>query len=211
MSISANHERVSPGAGGEQWVLGEETRSAAGQSDPVGTSLQLTDCDRMTFEFPVTEWWRKTWPSGCSVAVAAAASHGIMEVSFALKWKDTSRQMSTLLSLCSLILPLLSALGAGWKVTFLWMLSLHGARKFWDTSCDAWKKCSTVQLPRTNQINYPFIYFYELILRMCSCVIDYLTSHNPNPTGSALMLRRLNTACSTIQDKQMILRGKTRL
>lgn len=30
--------------------------SAAGQSDPVGISLQLTDCDRMTFEFPVTEW-----------------------------------------------------------------------------------------------------------------------------------------------------------
>lgn len=40
------------------WGRGEGggAGSAAGQSDPVGISLQLTDCDRMTFEFPVTEW-----------------------------------------------------------------------------------------------------------------------------------------------------------
>lgn len=60
-------------------------------SDPVGTSLQLTDCDRMTFKSAVTEWWRKTWPSGCSVVVAAAASHSIMEVCFASERKDTGR------------------------------------------------------------------------------------------------------------------------
>lgn len=53
----ANHEGVSLGArGGAVSHGGEKTRSAAGQSDSVGTSLQLTDCDRMTFEFLVTEW-----------------------------------------------------------------------------------------------------------------------------------------------------------
>lgn len=120
-------------ARGEQWVMREETRFGAGHSDPVGTSLQLTDCDRMTFKSSITECWRKTWPSGCLVAVAAAASHAIMEVCFAPKWKDTSRQMS----LCRLILTLPSALGAEWKLTFSKMLSLHGARQCWDSACEA--------------------------------------------------------------------------
>lgn len=29
---------------------------AAGPSDPAGTGLQLTDCDRVTFQSSVTEW-----------------------------------------------------------------------------------------------------------------------------------------------------------
>lgn len=148
---------LEPGESSESW--GRKTRSAAGQSDPVGTSLQLTDCDRMTFEFLVRECWRKTWPSGCSGAVAAATSHGIMEVSFAPKWKDTSRQMSRLLLLCSLVLPLLSALGAGCKLTFLRMLSLDGARKFWDISSVACKKCSTAQLTLDKSNKLPFYLF----------------------------------------------------
>lgn len=91
---SASQERVFLGLwapSGSRRVTREKTSFAAGHSDPVGTSLQLTDCDRMTFKSSVAEWWRKTWPSGCSVAVAAAASHCIMEVCFAPKRKDTGR------------------------------------------------------------------------------------------------------------------------
>lgn len=55
---SASQERVFVGlrAPSGSWrVTREETTFAVGHSDPVGTSLQLTDCDQMTFKSSVTE------------------------------------------------------------------------------------------------------------------------------------------------------------
>lgn len=125
-------------------VMGDETSSAVGYSDPAGTSLQQTDCDQMTFRSAVPEVLKESLtfrlPASCgscfltrscgSVFYPGVKRHQQADVWATLCW-----------SVCRLVHMLLSAAGAQRELPFLTMLLSHRPRKAW---CYEWKQAALI-------------------------------------------------------------------
>lgn len=82
---------------------------------------------------------------GCCGSCCLTRHYGSVFCPEVKRHQQANVQAAVCWSLCRFILPLLSALGAEWKLTFSTMLSLHGAKKCWDiflwcSVCYEWNK-----------------------------------------------------------------------
>lgn len=140
ISTSASQERVFLGPRGEQGVMREERKVCCWSFWPcwhkfVVNRLWPNDLwvlhhgvvkENLTFRLP-----------GCCGSCRLARHYGSVFCPEVKRHQQADVQAAVCWSLCPLILSLLSAPAAEWKLTFLKMLFIHGARIYWDRFCDA--------------------------------------------------------------------------